>query len=424
MPRSETTNDWRLFGAELRVSRAYLAALSETDLLSSDEAEKLKKALEQVESERKAYTLAGLDMFRVLDTRLLSLAGGSAAKLSVGRSPQERLLTALRLWLIDEMRVMGEKIASVQKALLQQAETHVAAIMPAYVNLRPAQPVSAAHWLLSFFWMLTRDQDRLAACVGRASTSPLGSGYLSGSALAIDRLGLARALELSEVSRNSLDAVSDWDFAAEFLFVANLVAIHLSRLAEDLAIFSSPSPGFLSFEGDVGMLSVMRGQTSQLFGQLSGFLATLKALPSVINQDVPQNRQMIYIGADGLTDLLDAAAQTLSAMTIQTDRMVDALDDSLFGADLIDYLTVRGQIGADLIVRRLQAKADQTNQPISEMNLSALQAESKFFGDDVFVIFDSQRSVARRMATGGTAPSAIREQLRRAGAWLIEAGFD
>ncbi len=424
MPRSETTNDWRLFGAELRISRAWLGALTEAGIYSTEDAGKLRKALDQIESERKAYTLAGLDMFKVFDTRLISLVGGSAAKIAAGRSVQERLLTALRFWLIEEMRGLSEKIATVQKALLTQAESHVAAIMPAYVNLRPAQPISAAHWLLSFFWMLARDQDRLAACIGRASTMPLGSGLVSGSALNFDRATVADELGMPEVSLNSLDAVSDWDFAAEFLFVGYMTATHLSRLAEDLTIYSSPVPGFIIFEGEATILAGMRGLASTLFGQLAGFMVTLKALPSAYNQDAPQNRQMLYTAADAMTDLLENTAQVLKGMTIEADRMWEAMDDpALFTADLVDYLITRGQTGAELIIKKLQAKAEQTGTPISEMSLSDLQAESKLFENDVFKLFDVQGSIARRALTGGTAPGAVRDQIRRATGWLMDAGL-
>lgn len=424
MPRSETINDWRLFGAELRISRAYLGALVETGVYSAEDAAKLRKALDQIESERKAYTLAGLDMFKVFDTRLISLVGGSAAKIAAGRSTQERLLTALRIWLIDEMRTFVDKIAIVQKALLTQAESHLAAIMPAYINLRPAQPISAAHWLLSFFWMLTRDQDRLAACIGRASTLPLGSGLLSGSSLNFDRSVVAEELGLPEVSLNSLDAVSDWDFAGEFLFVGYMTATHLSRLAEDLTIYSSPTPGFLTFDAEATVLAGIRGLASTLFGQLAGFMVTLKALPSAYNQDAPQNRQMLYTATDALTDLLENTAQVLKGMTIQADRMWEAVDDpALYVAELVDYLTQRGQTGAELIVKRLQQKADQTGTTLADMSLSDLQAESKLIDEDVFKVFDVQRSVAQRTLMGGTAPGAVREQIRRATGWLMDAGL-
>jgi argininosuccinate lyase len=424
MPRSESTNDWRLFAAELRISRAWLGALAEAGVYDREDAAKVRKALDQIESERKAYTLAGLDMFKVFDTRLISLVGGSAAKLGAGRSTQERLLTALRFWLIEEMRGQTEKIAAVQKALLTQAESQVAAMMPAYVNLRPAQPISAAHWLLSFFWMLARDQDRLAACIGRASAMPLGSGLVSGSGLNVDRAAIAEALGMPEVTLNSLDAVSDWDFAAEFLFVGYMTATHLSRLAEDLTIYSSPSPGFVTLEAEATLLAGIRGLASALFGQLAGFMVTLKALPSAYNQDAPQNRQMLYMATDALTDLLENTAQVLKGMAIQADRMWEAVDDpNLFTADLVDYLTTRGQTGAELIVKRLQAQADRDGIAIVDMPLSDLQAESKLFEEDVFKLFDVQRSVARRTLTGGTAPGAVREQIRRATGWLMDAGL-
>jgi argininosuccinate lyase len=423
MPRSEVINDWRLFAVELRASRAYLDALREASILEADETEKLKKALEQIEAERKTYALAGLDMFKVFDTRLLSLVGGSAAKLMAGRSQEERLLTALRLWLVEEMQNSGEKIADVQKALLSLAETQVAATMPAYANMRPAQPVSAAHWLLSFFWMLARDQDRIATCIGHTSISPLGSGFLAGSLYDLDRAKIAQAIQMTDVSQNSMDAVSDWDFALEYLFTATMTANHISRLAEDLILYSSNGVGFVALEGDPLALARMRSLASLVFGQQTGMMVTLKALPSAYNQDAPQNRNAIYMAADALIDLLEAAVTTLRTLSIQPDRMWEALDDSLFAHDLVDYLNIRGQVGSVAVVRRLQERAEKQRVQLADLPLSDFQAESPLFGEDVFALFDFTRSIGQHIATGGTAPAAVRAQIRQASTWLTDAGF-
>ncbi len=310
--------------------------------------------------------------------------------------------------------------------------------MPGYTHFQPAQVVSSAHWLLSYFWMLTRDQERLTGVIGRTSNSPLGSGVLAGTSYRIDRKALAQAMGFSEVTENSMDAVGDSDFAAEFLFVASMIGVHLSRLAEDLILYSNPALGFLTIDPRYTAGSVLnphkrnpeavelsRGKAGRLLGDLTGFLSTLKALPSTYNQDTQENLTALFDGVDTLSGLLGTMDGVVSTMTIHPDRMWDALDERILASDLADYLVSRDvpYQEAYTIVEKLIAKADRLDGPISELPLEDFQAESPAFGADVFAIFDYSRSAAQRGTIGGTASAAIRTQIRQANNWLMENGL-
>ncbi len=426
--RRADITDWPLLEAELRVSSAYADALIDPGVLSAAERDQIDAALTTIGDEYAAGSLMGADIFAAIDARLEALVGAPASKLRAGRGRGERLLTALRLWLIEVMATLSEHIADVQRALVQQAEGHVGALMPGYIHFQPVGVVSCGHWLLSYFWMLTRDQERLTEIIGRASLSPMGSGLFAGTPYRIDREGLASAIELNATSQNSLDAVSDWDFAAEFLFVTELLGVHLSRLAADLMLFSSPAYGFASLNApaiETANLADIRGAAGALNGYLAGLLNTLRALPTGYNQDAGADRVSLYTAADRLTTLIPQMAAIVGTMTLHPDRMWDALDETILSADLASYLVARGVAYAEVesIVGRVMARAEQSGEALSDMALPDFQAESPAFDADVYSVFDFSRSAAERSSTGGTAPGAVRAQIRAANTWLIDAGL-
>lgn len=433
--------DWRLLDAEIRASIAYAGALVEPGILSEAERDTITAGLNQIkaEYERGAFPPTQTDLFTAIEERLLAIAGPVAGKLHAGRSRNEQVMTTLRLWLLDIMQEVGEGVADIQKALIQQAEGHVGALMPGYTHFQPAQVVSCSHWLLSYFWMLARDQDRLTAAIGRAAVCPLGSGSLAGSPYSIDRAALASAMGFRDVTMNSMDAVSDLDFAAEFLFIAALIGVHLSRLAEDLILYSNPALGFVTVAAQYTTGSALmphkrnpeavelsRGKAGRLLGDLAGFLSAIKSLPSTYNHDTQENQKTLFNAVDALTAMLRIMEGVVSTLTIHTDRMLDALNDRLLVSDLADYLVARDVPYRDAykIVERLVEKADSHDTPLSEMQLDDFQAESPAFDADVFAIFDYTRSAAQRATIGGTAPAAIRTQIRQALDWLMEAGLE
>ncbi|HVO43107.1 MAG TPA: argininosuccinate lyase [Aggregatilineales bacterium] len=437
-PHPTRPDDWRLLGAEIRASTAYTEALVDPGILTADERDKIAAALKQIESELKPDP-ADQDMFAALDARLLVIAGPVAGRLSAGRSRNERVMTALRLWLLDEMEGLGEATAGVQRALLVQAESHVATLMPGYTHFQPAGVIACGHWLLSYFWMLARDQERLTGTIGRTSTSPLGSGSLAGTPYRIDRKALATALGFGAVTENSIDAVGDSDFAAEFLFVAVLIGIHLSRLAEDLIVYSNPAFGFVTIDDAYSAgsnlvphkrnpeaVELSRAKAGRMLGELTGFLSTLKGLPSAYNQDAQENRYALYTAVDTLADMLSTMEGVIETLTVHPDRMYAALNDRVLVTDVADYLVARGVAFSDAyqIVEKLLSRAEKSGVPISQLPLDDFQAESPSFAADVFSIFDYSRSAAQRATIGGTAPAAIRAQIRGANNWLVETGLE
>jgi argininosuccinate lyase len=430
-------DDWRLFKAEIKVNSAYAKALAGS-ALSDEERDMLVGALAQIEADFDAgdLTTAEADPRTFLDERLAEGAGDAAEKFFAARANAESDLTALRMWLLDEIERIVQAIADIQKALIQQAESHVGTLMPGYIHLQPAQPVSCAHWLLSYFWMLARDQDRLTAAIGRAGVSPLGSGLLAGSPHALDRRALATAMGFGEVTPNSIDAVSDLDFAAEFLFIAALIGAHLNRLASDLILYSNPTLGFVVIDADyisgVGenttdtTIERARGQTGRLLGEMTGLLSALQALPGGYVADTHEARRTLYAAIDMLNALCETIEGALISLDIRPDRMLDALTERLLASDLTDYLVERGVKlrEARQIVNRLLDQAETKNTTLGEMNLQDLQAHTPKFDSEVFVRLDYTRSAARHATIGGTAPAAIRAQLRQALDWLIEAGLE
>src|SRR5581483_9494482 len=279
--------------------------------------------------------------------------------------------------------------------------------MPGYTHFQPAQVVSCAHWLLSYFWMLARDQERLTAAIGRTSSCPLGSGSLAGTSYRIDRRALAQAIGFSEV-------------------------------AEDLILYSNPALGFLTIDarytgGSVLMphkrnpeaVELSRGKAGRLLGDLMGFMSTLKGLPSTYNQDTQENRQALFDGVDALTSMLNIMQGVVETLTIHPDKMWDALDERILASDLADYLVSRAvpYREAYAIVERLVEKAEREDMLLSEMPLADFQAESPAFDADVFAIFDYSRSAAQRGTIGGTSSAAIRAQIRQANTWLMENGL-
>jgi argininosuccinate lyase len=438
--REPEPGDWRLFDAEIRASVAYAAALVEPGILTAAERDAIVKGLNQIKEERDngKFKLPDQDVFAAIENRLGEIAGTVAGKLNAGRSRNEQIITALRLWLSDELENIGEAVAAIQRALIQQAEGHVATLMPGYTHFQPSQVVSCSHWLLSFFWMLSRDQERLAGVIGRTSVCPLGSGSLAGTSYRLDRHAMAQAMGFSEVTQNSMDAVGDSDFAAEFLFIAAMIGIHLSRLAEDLILYSNPALGFVTIDEQYTVGSALtphkrnpeavelsRGKAGRLLGDLMGFLSTLKGLPSTYNQDTQENREALFDGVDTLSSMLTIMEEVIDTLTIHPDKMWDALDERILASDLADYLVSRAvpYREAYKVVERLIQRAENDDVLISEMSLDDFQAESPAFDADVFAVFDYSRSAAQRGTIGGTASAAIRAQIRQANSWLTENGL-
>ncbi len=422
--------DRALYAEDIAGSIAYARALAAAGVLAADEVKAIVAGLQQVlaEFDNDIFTLmpADEDIHTAVERRLIELVGDVGGKLHTGRSRNDQVATDFRLWSMRAVDRLLSDLRQLQTALVEMAERHIDCVMPGYTHLQPAQPITAAHWLLSYFWMLERDVDCLVSARDRMAVCPLGAGALAGTPLSIDRHALANSLGFRRPSENSLDAVSDRDFVADLLYACALCAAHLSRLAEDILIYSNPAFAFISLDDrystgsslmpqkrNADPMELMRGKTGRLIGNLSGFLSTLKSLPSGYNKDLQEDKEALFDSLDALARLLPVMSASIRSLQINAQAMAAALTEDLLATDLADYLVRKGlpfrqaHHAVGMVVRR----AGELSVELSALPLAELQGINPLFAPDVEAVFDFAQSVAQRRAFGGTAPTAVREQI-------------
>jgi argininosuccinate lyase len=317
-------------------------------------------------------------------------------------------------------------LAELQEALLDSAAAALTMPMPGYTHLQHAQPVTWGHWILSHFWPLVRDRQRLAAVRKSAAILPLGAGALAGTAFPIDRQWLAARLGFDAITPNSLDAVSNRDFAAEFLFAAALLGVHLSRLSEQLILFSSAEFGFVSLadaystgssimpqKKNPDTLELTRGKSGRLIGHLTGFLATLKGLPSSYDKDLQEDKEPVFDACATLELSLPVMAGLIRSLELRPERMAAQLEAGLLATELADYLVRRGLPfrEAHHAVGQVVRLGEERGVAITELALEELQAISPFFGEDAGAVLSVPAALAARAIPGGTSPASLAAQL-------------
>lgn len=424
--------DFRLWPFDVRLSKAWAVALWNARVLTLEESRALEQGLDAV-AERLAAGVTLLptdeDVHTLIDRLLHEEVGEVASRLHTGRSRNDQVATATRLWTMDACMRLDEAIRALQAVMLRRARELEMAVLPAYTHMQRAQPVSGAHWMLSHFWPLDRDRARLAAASRAASVLPLGSGAVAGCAFPISRVLLQGSLGFSALSRNSMDAVADRDFVAEVVFALALLGVHLSRLAEDLILFGSSEFGFVRF-GDAfstgssmmpqkrnpDALEVARGSAGRMLGDVMALLATLKSLPSGYNKDLQDDKRVLFDAVDATLLVLPAVAGTLDELTFETDRMRAAVSSSMMATDLADYLVERGVSfrEAHAAVGRLVRHAEEARIEMDALPLEAFTAAHPQFGPDAAEALSPLRSIQRREVEGGTGPESVREQLEHA----------
>jgi argininosuccinate lyase len=425
--------DVRLAAADVNGSIAYARALARTGLITGDERDRMIDGLAAVRAEFEAGTFevqpGDEDVHTAVERRLGELIGPAAGKLHTGRSRNDQVATDLRLFLLGEIEALGGALRDLQEAVVDKAEAHLEAVMPGYTHMQQAQPVLFSHWLMSTFWKLQRDGERLAEVSRRTSVLPLGAGALAGHPFGLDRQALAADLGFAAVAQNSIDAVSDRDFCVEFLAWAALVQVHLSTLAEDLVIWSSREFGFVQVDEayatgsslmpqkrNPDALELIRGKSGRLVGHLVALLTTLKGLPSGYNKDLQEDKEALFETIDTLALELPLAAAMIRTLHVDEARMAAALDAAALATDLADYL-VRAGVPfreAHTLTGRAVARAESLGVSLDTLELEEYRAIHHAFGADLYRVFDFRQSVATRDAEGGTAPSAVREQIARA----------
>ncbi len=429
--------DWRLYEADVRGSIAYAKALERAGLIAGEECEELCRGLEAVRQEFVAGTFepqpSDEDVHTAVERRLTELVGPVGGKLHTGRSRNDQAATDVRLYVLDKIRPLRQTLSDLQGAIVEQAEKHLEVVMPGYTHFRQAQPVLFSHWLLSYFWMLQRDRERLDDLRKRVSVLPLGAGALAGHSLGIDRMYLARQLGFDLLAENSMDAVGDRDYIIEFLSWAALLQMHLSRLAEDLIVWSSREFGFVQIDQayatgssimpqkvNPDSLELLRGKAGRMVGHLVTLLTVMKGLPSTYDKDMQEDKEPLFDALDTLEMTLPIAAGVISTLQVNAGRMAAALDDEILATDLADYLVRKGVPFREShqIVGRAVRRALELDLPLSQLPLDEYRAISEQFQADVCQVFDFRRAVDKKDSPGGTATRAVQKQIARAQALL------
>jgi argininosuccinate lyase len=425
--------DKRLFEADILGSQAYARAIAGIGLLTAKECDAIVDGLAQVLSEFTEDTFEFVpsdeDIHTAVERRLTELVGPAAGKLHTGRSRNDQVATDVRLYLLQQIEPLEQWLTHIQAAIVHQAETHLDVLMPGYTHLQPAQPVLLSHWFMSYFWMLQRDRERLGQLKDRTACLPLGASALAGNAFPIDCENLAEDLGFLSIANNSLDAVSDRDFVAEFLFWASLLQIHLSRLAEDLILWSSPNAGFVRIDEryttgssimpqkrNPDALELMRAKTGRLNGNLVTLLTVLKGLPSAYNKDLQEDKEPLFDTIDTLSVTLPVAAGIIATLTVNGDRMAKALDEGMLATELADYLVTKGIPfrSSHRLVGQVVRRTEQLACTLRSLPLEEYQRIDAHFGADLYQALDPQRAVDRRSVPCGTSRSATVAQIARA----------
>jgi len=432
--------DRRLAADDLTGSHAHVHMLARVGLLTDSERGILVAALDRVEEELAedsfAFAPSDEDIHTAIERRVTEIAGEVGAKLHTGRSRNDQIALDMRLYLRREGRAVAARIHELQQVLLQRAGESTEIALPGYTHLQRAQPVLLAHHLLAHFWALARDVDRWHDCLARADVSPLGAGALAGSSLPLDPAWVASALDFARPFENSLDAVSDRDFVAEALFVAALTQVHLSRIGEEIVMWSTDEFGFIlladAYATGSSMLpqkknpdiaELARGKAGRLIGDLTGFLATLKALPLAYNRDLQEDKEPLFDALDTCMLSLSAVTGLMSTVTF-VDTAMTAGADSPFNAatDIAENLVRQGMPfrEAHALVGSLVRQSVERGVPLDE-----LVSNDPRLGPDYVAFLEPGSAVRRRTTPGGAGPEPVahqlvqaRERIERQQTWL------
>ncbi len=429
--------DKRMYAQDIAGSIAYARAIAAAGVINPLQAvsiiDGLHKILGEFDDGIFEFKPGDEDIHTAVERRLIELTGPLGGKLHTGRSRNDQVATDFRLWALDAVKEIDELVMGLQVGLVEQAEKHLHTVMPGYTHMQPAQPITMAHWLMSFFWMLSRDRERLSDMRRRTSVSPLGSGALAGTPFAVDRDALATDLGFDSVSENSLDAVSDRDYVAELLFALALTGAHLSRLAEDVIIYSNPLFGYITLNDrystgsslmpqkrNADPMELARGKTGRLIGNLTRILVVLKGLPSTYNKDLQEDKEALFDSVDTIKLLLPVVTAIINTLQARPEKMRAALDEEMLATDMADYLVRKGlpfRQAHHIIGEAVRLSATHSLK-LSQIPLGHLKELSELFEDDVADVFNFDESVGRRKAKGGTAPEAVAEQISSAKNWL------
>jgi argininosuccinate lyase len=433
--------DWRLWAFDIAGSIAHAKALEKAGLITGEEWELIARTLRQIGEEIAAgqfeFKVELEDIHMNIEAELTRRIGAAGAKLHTARSRNDQVALDLRMCLREECDRILAHLKAMQEALVELAGRYPAVVIPGYTHLQRAQPVYFAHHLLAYVEMFARDVQRLADCRKRINVFPLGSGAIAGSTIVLDRALVAELLEFPELTHNSMDAVSDRDFAVELLSDLALVAMHLSRLSEDVILWASSEFGFLSLSDafttgsslmpqkknpDVAELT--RGKTGRVYGNLMSLLTTLKGLPMTYNRDMQEDKEAVFDSVDTVKAALGVFAPMLREAAVNPGRCELAVaDPNLLATDLADYLVLRGVPfrQAHEVVGRAVALCAERGCELTGLAVADYQSLSSAFGDDVLQVLRVERSMRARQALGAPSPENVARELER---WRSALGME
>lgn len=430
--------DVALVDQDIRGSLAHAAMLCEVGVLSEDEHAEIKRGLEAIREEidngEFTWSVALEDVHMNIESRLIEMIGDAGKKLHTGRSRNDQIATDIRLWLRDRLDEIDAEIKRTQTALLDLAEQHTETVMPGYTHLQTAQPVTFAHHMMAWFEMVKRDRDRFLDCRRRTNVSPLGSAALAGTTFPIDRRMTADALGFSAPCANSLDGVSDRDFAIEFTSAASIAMVHLSRWCEEMVLWTSQAFDFVTLpdafctgssimpqKKNPDVPELVRGKAGRVIGDLNTLLVLMKGQPLTYNKDNQEDKEPLFDATSTLLDSLRAIGDIIENMAPNAEAMRDAAEKGYATAtDLADYLVVRGVAFRDAheVVGRAVALAIEQGKSLNQIDLATFKTLSKEIDEDVYEVLSLEGSIAARDHEGGTAPATVRAAIRTARAEL------
>lgn len=423
--------DERLYKYDIVGSIAHAKMLSEQKLITKDEFNSIKDGLieisEEIAAGRFKFDKKYEDIHMAIEAALVAKIGEPAKKLHTGRSRNDQVATDVRLWMRDQIEILQAKITLIQKAFVKLAGKYAEDIMPGYTHLQRAQPVVIASYLLSFAEQFERDFIRLKNCLCLLNISPLGSGALAGSTLPLDRKSTAKQLGFSDISYNSIDAVSDRDYCAEFIFDCSLIATHLSRLAEDWIIYSSSEFGFVRIDDayctsssmmpqkrNPDLLELIRAKTGLVYGSLMAMLTILKGQPSGYNRDMQEDKTHIFAASDTAGICLDVARAIVSHTKFNTKKISAKLDEGFLDATaLAEYLVGKGVAFREAhgVVGSLVAYCEQQNKNLADLSLEELQKYSASVEKDVYENLGAACVADKYVTAGSAGPKQAKEQI-------------
>jgi argininosuccinate lyase len=422
--------DKRLYPYDIKGSVAHCRMLAKIGVLSEQEAEKIIKALYEIKEELDQGN-ASLDEYEDIHTfveaRLVEKIGESGRKLHTARSRNDQVALDMRLFIKDAIKDILNEIKKLQKVLIATAEKYLDIVIPGYTHLQRAQPVLLSHHLLAYFEMFQRDKARFLEAFSRADVMPLGSAALAGSSFKLDRQMVAKELGFKEISRNSIDAVSDRDFLLDFLFACALTMMHLSRISEELIIWSSHEFGFVTIpdayatgssimpqKKNPDILELIRGKTGRAYGNLVSLLTVMKGLPLTYNKDMQEDKEPVFDSYDTTRDCLKLMSRMLEKLTFNKERIELALKGGYITAtDLAEYMVKKGIPfrTAHRIVGKIVLYAIEKGKELWELSIDELKSFSESIEEDIYEWLDPIKSVQKREIFGGTGPEHVKRMI-------------